>query len=166
MSLLDSVVGANFRSAKTGRIVISPGILGNRGYVVRSDAEELKIRSFLRMFYFAYFAVLFLGNLLSLRLSVDVYNASLDSYAHLFRALVLCVAIYSVVFGLPFLLLWRSYKKSFLDLVSDQEEVSVSGEVLAAGRNARRLWMALLAIGLLVLAGIILAARVFLVHGR
>jgi hypothetical protein len=41
----------------------------------------------------------------------------------------------------------------------------VSGELLATARNTRRIWMALLAIGLIVLALFILAARVLLVHG-
>jgi len=116
------------------------------------------------MFYFALFAIFFLGSLLSNQLAVKIYNASLDSYAHLLRALGLCVAIYSGILALPLLLLWRSYKKSFLYFVSDQDEVSVSGELLATARNTRRIWMALLAIGLIVLALFILAARVLLVH--
>jgi hypothetical protein len=163
MPFLDSIVGKNFRSEKAGRIVIL-GTRPLRCFVVRSEAEELKIRSFLKMFYFALFAIFFLGSLLSNQLAVKIYNASLDSYAHLLRALGLCVAIYSGILALPLLLLWRSYKKSFLYFVSDQDEVSVSGELLATARNTRRIWMALLAIGLIVLALFILAARVLLVH--
>jgi hypothetical protein len=165
MSFLDSIVSANFRSEKPGRIVISPGTLRNRGYVVRSEAEELKIRSFLKMFYFAYFTILFLGNLLSIHLAVAVYNASLDSYAHLLRALVLCVGIYSVFLGLPLLLLMRSYRKSFLDFVSDQDEVSLSHEALVSRKKARRRLMILLAAALIVLAASVVGIA-FLARAR
>jgi hypothetical protein len=52
MALLDFIVDANFRSEAVGRVVVFPGDRRHRGYVVKSQAEELKIRSFLRMFYY------------------------------------------------------------------------------------------------------------------
>ena len=65
MALLDSIVSANFRSENTGRVVVFPGDRRHRGYLVKSPAEELKIRSFLKMFYGAHFfnprSRLFLG---------------------------------------------------------------------------------------------------------
>ena len=61
MSLLDSIVGRSFRDEKAGRVVVFTGDRRNRGYVVKSESEELKIRSFLKMFYFAHFSILTLG---------------------------------------------------------------------------------------------------------
>ncbi|MGB7130469.1 MAG: hypothetical protein WBD59_06665 [Candidatus Sulfotelmatobacter sp.] len=165
MPFLERIVGANFRTEEGGRIVVFPGDRRDRGHVVRSEAEELKIRAFLKMFYFAYFAIFFLGGVLSTRLSVDVYNASLDSYAHLLRALCICVGIYLVVLGLPFLLLWSSYKKSALGFVSAQNEVVLSDEALALRRKARQRLMIALTAGVVVLAAC-LGGVAFLARAR
>jgi hypothetical protein len=42
MALLDSIVGACFRDEKAGRVVVFSGDRRTRGYVVRSESEELK----------------------------------------------------------------------------------------------------------------------------
>src|SRR6202045_4255504 len=65
MGLVDSIVGKGFRDEKAGRVVVFAGDRRNRGYVVKSAAEELKIRSFLKMFYFAHLSILLLGGLLA-----------------------------------------------------------------------------------------------------
>lgn len=65
MALLDSIVGASFRDEKAGRVVVFSGDRRTHGYVVRSASEELKIKSFLKMFYFAHFSILLLGYLLA-----------------------------------------------------------------------------------------------------
>jgi len=54
MGLLDSIVSNAFRDEKAGRVVVFSGDRWSRGYIVRSAAEELKIKSFLKMFYFAH----------------------------------------------------------------------------------------------------------------
>ena len=61
MGLLDSIVGKSFRDEKVGRVVVFTGDRRNRGYVLKSESEELRIRSFLKMFYFAHFSILLLG---------------------------------------------------------------------------------------------------------
>jgi len=75
MALLDSIVGACFRDEKAGRVVIFSGDRRARGYIVRSESEELKIRSFLKMFYFAHFSILFPGYFLASEWSRDIYHA-------------------------------------------------------------------------------------------
>jgi hypothetical protein len=159
MSFLDTIVDANFRSENAGRVVVFPSSRHHKGYLVKSPAEELGIRSFLKMFYFAYFAILFLGSVLSTRLSVDVYNASLDSYAHLLRALGICVGIYFVLVGLPFLLLWRSYKSALLGFVSAQDEVVLSGKRTSQQR-LRLAFLCIAASAVLIMAlGVLLLVR-------
>src|SRR3984893_1968632 len=65
MSLLDFIVSNAFRDEKAGRVVVFSGDRRSRGYIVRSAAEELKIKSFLKMFYFAHFYILLLGMMLA-----------------------------------------------------------------------------------------------------
>jgi hypothetical protein len=65
MGLLDSLVDGRFRDDKAGRVVVFAGDRRNRGYVVRTEAEELKIKWFLKMFSFAHFYALLLGMLLA-----------------------------------------------------------------------------------------------------
>ena len=62
------------------------------------------------------------------------------------------MGIYSLVVGLPYLFLWRSYKKAFLSFVTREDEVVVTGK-----RAGRRPWIfigaALIALGILLLFG-------------
>jgi hypothetical protein len=128
MALLDSIVGACFRDEKAGRVVVFSGDRRTRGYVVRSESEELKIRSFLKMFYFAHFSILLLGYPLASEWSRGIYRAAFERpAAHLFQATCISLAVYFLVAGLPYFLLWRSYKKAFVSFVSPQDEVLVSG---------------------------------------
>jgi hypothetical protein len=75
MAFLDSIVGACFRDEEAGRVVVFSGDRPTRGYVVRSESEELKIRSFLKMFYFAHFSILLLGYSLASEWSRGIYHA-------------------------------------------------------------------------------------------
>jgi hypothetical protein len=127
MALFDFMVDANFRNEKAGRVVVFPGDRRNRGYVVRSEAEELKIRSFLRMFYFAHLSILLLGWFLAFDWSRELSFVLGRQYEFLFR-MGAGLGIYCLVVGLPYLLLWRSYKNAFLSFVSAQDEVLVSGK--------------------------------------
>lgn len=147
MGLLDSIVGKSFRDEKAGRVVVFTGDRRNRGYVVRSESEELKIRSFLKMFYFAHFSILLLGMLVANAWSTFMIHIHAFGRpdAHLPRTVGIFLAIYSLLVGAPYFLLWRSYKKARLSFVSAQDEVLVSG--MSAGRQT---WIVLA--GLTVLA--------------
>jgi hypothetical protein len=135
MALLDSIVGACFRDEKAGRVVVFSGDRRTRGYIVRSESEELKIRSFLKMFYFAHFSILFLGYFLGFEWSRQIYRALGRPEAHMFRAMCISLGVYLLVAGVPYFLLWRSYKKAFVSFVSPEDEVLVSGRRAGRQRN-------------------------------
>jgi hypothetical protein len=128
MSLLDLIVDANFRSENARRIVVFSGVGRNRGYLVKSPTDELRIKSFLKMFYFAHFAILSLGILLSSVWSTSLKHIMGKPEDHLARTMGIFIGIYFLVVGLPYLLLWRSFKKSIFTFVSAQDEVVVSGK--------------------------------------
>lgn len=152
MGLLDTVVSKAFRDEQAGRVVVFSGDRRNRGYLVRSEAEELKIKSFLKMFYFAHFYILILGIMLSNTWSTFVIHLGGlgRPAAHMVRSMGIAFGVYCLVVGVPYLLLWRSFKKAKLSFVSAQDEVVVSN---SADRQQR--WMvavAFFALGFLVLA--------------
>lgn len=122
MSLLDLVVDTNFRSQPIGRVVVFPGAY-DRGYVVKSTIEELKIRSFLKMYYFAHFSVLSLGFLLTYGSSTMLAYALGRPAKHFVRDLAISFGISTLVLGFPYLSLRRLYKNSFLSFVSVDDEV-------------------------------------------
>ena len=128
MGLLDSIVGRSFRDEEAGRVVVFAGDRRHRGYVVKSDSEELKIRSLLKMFYAAHFSILLLGMLLANAWSSFIIHLQElgRPAAHLLRTEGIYLGIYSLVVGLPYFLLWRSYKKALLSFVSVQDEVLLS----------------------------------------
>jgi hypothetical protein len=151
MGLLDSIVGRSFRNEKAGRVVI---FSGDRGYLVRSDADESKIRSFLKMFFAAQMAVLLLGMQVANAWSSFIINLHEMGRpaGHLLRSEGIGLGIYSLVVGVPYFLLWRSYKKALLSFVSVQDQVAVTGKgarppvwIAIAGFAA----LALMALGLL-----------------
>ncbi|MGB8321532.1 MAG: hypothetical protein WCE52_01090 [Candidatus Acidiferrum sp.] len=128
MGLLDSMVSRAFRDERTGRVVVFSGDRRDRGYLIRSASDELKIKSFLKMFYIAYFAILWLGMMVANGCSTFIIH--LDGMgrpaAHMLRSMGIALGVYSVVVGLPFIFLWRTYKKAILGFVSAQDEVLVS----------------------------------------
>jgi hypothetical protein len=157
MGLLDAIVGQAFRDDKVGRVVVFNGDRRNRGYVVRSEADELRIKSFLKMFYFAHFSILLLGIMLANAWATFVIH--LDALgkpaAHLLRSEAIFLAIYCLVVGLPYLLLWRTYKQALPTLVSAQDAVPVSGGLSIRQRLVKQralivLGLATVAIGLLL----------------
>ena len=125
MGLLDSIVSNSFRNEKAGRVVVFSGDLRSRGYIVRSAAEELKIKSFLKMFYFAHFYILVLGMMLAN--SWSTFFVHLEGMGkpieHMARNMGIALAVYCAVTGLPYFFLWRSYKKALPSFVSLQDEV-------------------------------------------
>jgi hypothetical protein len=159
MALLDFMVDANFRDEDAGRVVVFPGDR-SRGYVVKTEADELKIRSFLRMFYFAHLSILSLGIFLSLDWSREISSVFGRLYEFWFRMGV-SVGVYSLVVGLPYFLLWRSYKKAFLNFTSAQDEVLVSGRSASQRQNYIR--AGLIGLGAVILLGL---GVVFLVQAK
>jgi hypothetical protein len=160
MSLLDAIVGAAFRDEKVGRIVVFSGDRHHRGYLVRSPADESKIKSFLKMFYFAHFSILLLGML--------VANACATFFTHLrsfgepaenlFRSMSISLGCYVLLVGLPYLLLWRSYKEALSSFASPQDEIEISGS--SAGRRSWSAIVGLAALGVLILiAGVLFMVR-------
>jgi hypothetical protein len=156
MALLDLIVDANFRSEPAGRVVIFPGSRRHRAYLVKSAAEELKIRSFLKMFYFAHFSILSLGYFSAFEWSRELSYALGGPSAFLFR-MSITLGFYSLVLAVPYWLLWRTYKKAFLSFVSVEDEVVVSGN-----SASQRPWI--VSVGLIALAIIILLGAMFLMR--
>jgi len=162
MGLLDSIVSNAFRDEKAGRVVVFSGDRRNRGYIVRSAAEELKIKSFLKMFYSAHLYILVLG--MSLANSWSTFFVHLEGMGrpidHVTRNMAIGLGVYCVVVGLPYFFLWRSYKKALPSFVSAQDEVVVSGQTRR--QQQWRLVLVIFGLALLVLA----VALVFLVRMR
>ena len=153
MGFLDSIVGRAFRDEEAGRVVVFAGDRRKRAYLVKSESEERKIRSFLKMFYFAQTSILVLGMLVANAWSTFLIH--LEAFGrpaeHLFRAMGVSLGIYLVVAIAPYFLLWRSYKRAFLSFVSTQDEVVVSGR--PAGRQPWMTIFALIGMGTLILLG-------------
>ncbi len=152
MGLLDSIVSNAFRNERAGRVVVFSGDRRNRGYIVRSPTEELKIKSFLKMFYFAHLYILVLGMMLAN--SWSTFFVHLEGMGrpteHMARTIGIGLGVYCVVVGLPYFFLWRSYRKALPNFVSAQDEIMVSGQ-----QRRQQQWKLILAIfglALLVLA--------------
>ena len=160
MSLLDTIVDANFRSEGAGRIVIFSGDRRHRGYLVKSPAEELRIKSFLKMFYFAHFSILSLGILLSSVWSTDLNHILGRPEDHLARTVGIFIGIYFLVVGLPYWLLWRSFKKAILTFVSAQDEVVVSG------KSASQQRLLFVRVGVIAFAVLVMFAVFLLVRAK
>lgn len=128
MGFLDSIVSRSFRDESAGRVVVFSGDRRHRGFLVKSEADELKIKSFLKMYYFADFSVLLLGLLLgnSWSMFLTSIHAFQKPAEHLVRTFSISLGVYTLVMGLPYLLLWRAYKKSIFNFVSSQDEVTVA----------------------------------------
>jgi hypothetical protein len=162
MSLLDSMVGTAFRDEKVGRVVVFSGDRRNRGYIVRSPTDELKIKSFLKMFYFAYFSIVLLGMPLANACATFFMNihAFGEPAEHLFRSMSIAIGFYGLLVGAPYFLLWKSYKKALSSFASAQDEVLLSGNNV--GRKSWNVVAGLVALGALILA----AGVLFLVRAK
>ena len=154
MGLLDLLVAPCFRDEKAGRVVIFPGDRRNRGYVVRSEAEELKIRAFLKMFFCAHASILLLGGLLASGWSTDLRHVLDRQAAHVLRTEGIFLGMYLLVVGVPYFLVWRSYEKAFVSFISPQDEVLVSGK-----RPRQRQVVGMIVFAIAILLGVILLIR-------
>ena len=156
MGLLDSIASRSFRDDPAGRVVVFGGGVRGRGYLVKSKADELKIKSFIKMFIFAELSIQMLGLWLTLAW-IGQYSDARDRAAHLLRAICVFAGVYSVVVLLPLLLLWRSYRKERFSFVSAEDEVSVTSK---APRDQQFFQIvAVIAAAVLVLIGIIILIR-------
>jgi hypothetical protein len=157
MSLIDAIVNRSFRDSPSGRVVVFSGEPGKQGYLLRSPTEEQKIRSFLKMFYFAHLYILVIGLMLSQAWASWLTQALLERPArHMLGAVSITLAIYGLVVGLPYALLWRAYKRALTCFIVPEDAVSLTGTTAPAGRQ----WVALAVAGfaLLILAAILLLA--------
>jgi hypothetical protein len=156
MALLDQMLDGCFRNNAAGRVVTFSGGRRNRGYLVKSEADELKIRSFLKMFLAAHLAILLLGMQLAITWGHDVAFFFDRPAHHLVRTSCIFFGIYSVVVGLPYFLLWRSYRKALFSFVSPQDEVEITVE-----RSKRRMLIgiAVAAFGVLLMFAFFLLVR-------
>jgi hypothetical protein len=151
MGVLDFTVDRYFRDEKAGRVVVFAGDRRNRGYLVKSDAEEQKIRAFLEMFYCAHASILLLGGLLASGWSTDVRHVLDRRAAHVFRTEGIFLGIYFLVVGVPYFLVWRSYKKALVSFISPQDEVLVSGK-----RPRQQQVVGMIVFAIAILLGVIL----------
>ena len=147
MGFLDSSIDRCFRDEKAGRVVVFPG---DKAYLVRSEADEPKIRSFIKMFVVGQISILLLGQFLASEWSRDIYNVLGKPAAHIARTMGISLGMYFVVMMLPYLLLWRSYKKALHSFVSPQDQVSISGRQ-AVPTRVILIAVALIAVGILFL---------------
>ena len=122
MGFLDSAIGRCFRSEKAGRVVVFPG---DRAYLLKSEADEPKIRSFLKMFLIGQIFILMFGNFLGSGWSRDIYHELGSPRAHVLRTMGIAFGVYALVMGIPYFLLYRSYKKALFNFVSPQDQVQV-----------------------------------------
>ena len=160
MGILGAVVDPCFRDDKKGRVVVFPGDGRKRGYLVKSDGDEQKIRAFLQMFYSAHFAIFVLGYFLASEWSRDIYHLRLlgNPADHLLRSGMISGGVFLVVVGLPYFLLWRSYKNTRMSFVSAEDEVLVT-----VGRPRQSMQWRFLAIGLVIAGLAILLGALWLV---
>ena len=159
MGLLDAIVGNYFRDEKPGRVVAFPVDRRIRGYVVRSESEELKIRAFLKMYYCAELSIQLVSLLLTVGWITELTYASEHSVAHFLRSGAIFLGIYSLVVAVPYVLLRRTYKKSLLSFVSVEDEVLPSVKL-------PRQQQVLLAAGLIVIAMLILLGVLLLIRAK
>src|SRR5258708_29115702 len=109
MRLLDAMVGKLFRDEKAGRVVTFPVDGRYRGYLVRSESEELKIRAFLKMYYCAELSLQLVSLLLTVGWMTQLVDASVNSVVHFLRSGAVFLGIYSLMVSVPYWLLFRTF---------------------------------------------------------
>jgi hypothetical protein len=157
MGLIDALVNRSFRETPAGQVVVFTGDPRKRGYLVRSRPDEQKIRAFLEMFYFAHLYVLVFGILLSQGCASLLAYGLFDRPAHhLLVNLAMFVAIYALVVGLPYALVWRAYRRALPSFTSSADEVPLTG-----ANAPSRQWIPLAVVGfVLLILGVILLLAV------
>ena len=156
MGFIDAIVDRSFRDTPSGRIVVFFGDSRKQGYLVRSAIEEQKIRSFLKMFYFAHLYNLVYGIMVSQSFaSWFTYELFERPARHLLGSMSICLGIYVLVVGVPYTFLWRAYKRGLRSYSAPADEVMLTGTD-APGRQ----WIVLVVAGfsLLIFAVILILA--------
>jgi hypothetical protein len=157
MKLVDSIVEARFTSEKASRVVVFPGFRRSRGYLIKSTADELKIKSFLKLLYVGQFSILFLGYLLASEWSRDLIYALGRPSPSILKRIAVVSTIYVFVVGAPYWFLWRTYRKALFSFVSPEDEVVVSGK--NAGRLPLLVGASLIALAVLAALGVMFLTR-------
>jgi hypothetical protein len=158
MGLLDAIVSRHFRDDRAGRILALPVDRRIRGYLVKSESEELRIRAFLKMYYCAGWSLQLVSLLVTIGWITEMTYASGNSIAHHVRSGATFVVTYSLIVALPCFLLWKTYKKALLSFVSAQDEVAASGKQPRRPRDLLALGI-IVAIAIAMLVGVFLATR-------
>jgi hypothetical protein len=158
MSFLDVAVAPAFRDEPAGRVVVPVGLRRRRGYLVRSSADEPKIRAFLKLFVFAQMTIQTLGMVAAFGVANvgRQWNEAATLHDVIVMALSFVVA-YALLAVLPLVLLFATYRHALTGFFSAQDEVAVGPAPIAQAR-----WLliaAVLGITLLLAIGIWLAIR-------
>jgi hypothetical protein len=158
MSFLDVAVASAFRDEQAGRVVVPVGLRRRCGYLVRSSADEHKIRAFLKLFLFAQMTIQTLG--LVAAFGVANVGRQWNQAATLHDVIVMAlsfVVAYALLAILPLVLLFATYRHALASFFSAQDQVPVGPAPVAHAR-----WLAIAAVGavtLLLALGIWLAIR-------
>jgi hypothetical protein len=158
MSFLDVAVAPAFRDEPAGRVVVPLGLRRRRGYLVRSSADEQKIRAFLKLFLFAQMALQMLGMLAAFGLTNvgRQWNAAENAHDVIVMAVSFVVA-YGLLAILPLVLLFAIYRRALTSFFAAEDEVTVGPAPVAQAR--RLLVTAGIGVMLLLALGIWLAIR-------
>jgi hypothetical protein len=158
MSFLDVAVAPAFRDEAAGRVVVPIGLRRRRGYLVRSSADEHRIRAFLKLFLFAQMAIQTLGMLAAFGVTNLGRQWNQAATAHDVIVMVVSfVVAYGLLAILPLVLLFATYRRALSSFFSAQDEVAVGPAPMA---QARWLLVAtMLGITLLLAIGVWLAIR-------
>jgi hypothetical protein len=127
-----------------------------RGYAVKSVAEEMRIKSFLKMFYFAHLYIAVFGVMLSQGCALWFAYGSFDRPAHhLLGSVSIFLGFYLLMVGAPYALLWRAYKRALTSFTAPADEV-----LLMEIEASRRRWIlpAVVGFALLIFAAILVLA--------
>ncbi len=145
MGLLDSLVETNFRDDPVGRVVVVPGGRQHRGYLVKSAGDERKLRAFFKIFYLAQFSILFLAYCVVSEAAREISGAI--GKPSLWSLTGFVLLIYVVVAGVPYVLLWKTYKKALFSFVEPGDEVGVTSK-----SRWKKQWIVVVGVSALILA--------------
>lgn len=157
---LANAVDLYFRDGEGGRLMVPDGPRGRYGYRIHSPEQERLLRAYLSMRLWAQTAIMLLG-VIGAWFALDLprrWNAMATPGDG--ALLVMCgVLVYFVLLVLPVLLLGRVSRQIEAQYFSAAERVTVAP--LPNALTARRLMLALLALGVLTLAaGLLLALMI------
>lgn len=98
---------------------------------MRSDADERRIRSFLKVYFIGHCAILVLGYLLAYTWARALIYELGRPAQHLVRAGAILLGVYALTAGIPYFVLWRSYRNALPGFVSPADEVTVAPRKLS-----------------------------------